>query len=67
MELYQFVIIYGGLVLLVAQVPSFHSLRHISLISLALSLAYSAFATAGSIYIGTDYSTNNQNNPTYNL
>ncbi|XP_010689985.2 GABA transporter 1 [Beta vulgaris subsp. vulgaris] len=52
MELYEFVIIYGGLVLLVAQVPSFHSLRHISLISLALSLAYSAFATAGSIYIG---------------
>lgn len=38
---------------MVAQVPSFHSLRHINLVSLVLSLAYSAFATAGSIYIGT--------------
>ncbi|KAL2937564.1 GABA transporter 1 [Bienertia sinuspersici] len=52
MELYQFVMIYGGAVLMVAQVPTFHSLRHINLISLVLSLAYSAFATAGSIYIG---------------
>ena len=53
MELHQFVLIYGGAVLMVAQIPSFHSLRHINLVSLALSLAYSAFATAGSIYIGT--------------
>ncbi|XP_057535755.1 GABA transporter 1-like [Amaranthus tricolor] len=53
MELHQFVLIYGGAVLMVAQIPSFHSLRHINLVSLALSLAYSAFATAGSIYIGS--------------
>lgn len=52
MELYQFVIVYGIAVLLVAQLPSFHSLRYINLISLVLSLAYSTFATAGSIYIG---------------
>ncbi|KAG8371206.1 hypothetical protein BUALT_Bualt13G0063200 [Buddleja alternifolia] len=53
MKLYQFVIIFGGLMLILAQFPSFHSLRHINLVSLVLSLAYSACATAGSIYIGS--------------
>lgn len=38
--------------LILAQLPSFHSLRHINLISLLLCLAYSAAATAASIYIG---------------
>ena len=38
--------------LILAQMPSFHSLRHINLISLLLCLAYSAAATAASIYIG---------------
>ncbi|CAN4120424.1 unnamed protein product [Withania somnifera] len=52
MKLYQFVIIFGGLMLILAQMPSFHSLRHINLISLLLCLAYSACATIGSIYIG---------------
>ncbi|XP_038692803.1 GABA transporter 1 [Tripterygium wilfordii] len=65
MKLYQFVIIFGGLMLVLAQIPSFHSLRHINLISLVLCLAYSACATAASIYIGSsnkgpkkDYSIN---------
>ncbi|KAK1375257.1 hypothetical protein POM88_031453 [Heracleum sosnowskyi] len=35
-----------------AQMPSFHSLRHINLVSLLLCLAYCACTTAGSIYIG---------------
>ncbi|GMH11115.1 hypothetical protein Nepgr_012956 [Nepenthes gracilis] len=52
MKLYEFVIIFGGLMLILAQMPSFHSLRHINLISLILCLAYSACATVGSIYIG---------------
>ncbi|XP_010278251.1 PREDICTED: GABA transporter 1-like [Nelumbo nucifera] len=52
MKLYQFVVIFGCFMLLLAQVPSFHSLRHINLISLVLCLAYSTCATAGSIYIG---------------
>ncbi|GFP98035.1 gaba transporter 1 [Phtheirospermum japonicum] len=51
MKLYEFVIIFGGLMLILAQIPSFHSLRHINLVSLLLCLAYSACATAGSIYI----------------
>ncbi|KAA8550237.1 hypothetical protein F0562_001921 [Nyssa sinensis] len=52
MKLYEFVIIFGGLMLILAQIPSFHSLRHLNLISLLLCLAYSTCATAGSIYIG---------------
>ncbi|KAL0370151.1 UNVERIFIED_CONTAM: GABA transporter 1 [Sesamum angustifolium] len=65
MKLYEFVIIFGGLMLILAQIPSFHSLRHINLVSLLLCLAYSSCATAASIYIGSsskgprkDYSLN---------
>ncbi|RZC70640.1 hypothetical protein C5167_033830 [Papaver somniferum] len=53
MKLYHFVMIFGGLLLILAQIPSFHSLRHINLISLLLCLAYSTCATAGSIYVGS--------------
>ncbi|KAF7128876.1 hypothetical protein RHSIM_Rhsim10G0170200 [Rhododendron simsii] len=52
MELYRFVIIFGSLILLLAQMPSFHSLRHINLVSLCLCLVYCACTTAGAIYIG---------------
>ncbi|KAL3752375.1 hypothetical protein ACJRO7_013085 [Eucalyptus globulus] len=52
MKLYEFVIIFGCLMLALAQIPSFHSLRHINMVSLVLSLLYSACATGGSIYIG---------------
>ncbi|GAB2274659.1 Sodium- and chloride-dependent GABA transporter 1 [Dionaea muscipula] len=52
MKLYEFVALFGILMLILAQMPSFHSLRHINFISLLLCLAYSACATAGSIYIG---------------
>ncbi|XP_057456031.1 GABA transporter 1-like [Lotus japonicus] len=52
MKLYEFVIIFGCFMLILAQIPSFHSLRHINLVSLVLCLVYSACATVGSIYIG---------------
>ncbi|KAE9450028.1 hypothetical protein C3L33_18073, partial [Rhododendron williamsianum] len=52
MELYRFIIIFGSLILLLAQMPSFHSLRHINLVSLCLCLVYCACTTAGAIYIG---------------
>ncbi|KAL6977166.1 Sodium- and chloride-dependent GABA transporter 1 [Sarracenia purpurea var. burkii] len=52
MQLYQFAIIFGALMLVVAQMPSFHSLRHINLISLILCLAYGACTTVAAIYIG---------------
>ncbi|XP_048425243.1 GABA transporter 1 isoform X3 [Pyrus x bretschneideri] len=52
MKLYEFMIIFGCLMLLLAQIPSFHSLRHINLVSVLLCLAYSACTTAACIYIG---------------
>ncbi|XP_062091893.1 GABA transporter 1-like [Humulus lupulus] len=52
MKLYHFIIMFGSVVLVLAQMPSFHSLRHINLISLLLCLAYSACAAAGSVNIG---------------
>ncbi|CAN1238798.1 GABA transporter 1 [Linum grandiflorum] len=52
MQLYKFIIIFGTATLFLAQMPSFHSLGHINLVSLMLCLTYSACATAGSIYIG---------------
>ncbi|KAJ4779785.1 Transmembrane amino acid transporter family protein [Rhynchospora pubera] len=51
-KLYVFIIIFGVFSLVLAQMPSFHSLRHVNLISLVLCLAYSLCATAGSIYAG---------------
>ncbi|KAI0497199.1 hypothetical protein KFK09_020421 [Dendrobium nobile] len=51
-KLYEFVAIFGAFMLILAQLPSFHSLRHINLVSLFLCLSYSACATAGSAYIG---------------
>ncbi|KAL7173844.1 hypothetical protein ACSBR2_033159 [Camellia fascicularis] len=65
MKLYEFVIIFGSFMLILAQMPSFHSLRHINLVSSLLCLAYCTCATAGCIYIGSsskgpkkDYSMN---------
>lgn len=53
MKLFEFVILFGGLLLVLAQIPSFHSLRHINFFSLVLCLLYSALAAAASIIIGT--------------
>ncbi|KAJ4850604.1 hypothetical protein Tsubulata_050489 [Turnera subulata] len=52
MQLYQFITVFGAATLFLAQIPSFHSLRHINFVSLILVLAYSTCVTAGSIYIG---------------
>ncbi|KAI3423042.1 Aa_trans domain-containing protein [Psidium guajava] len=52
MQLYQFITMFGVLTLFLAQIPSFHSLRHINLVSLVLCLTYSVCAMAGSIHIG---------------
>lgn len=52
MKLYEFIAIFGTVVMVLAQMPSFHSLRHVNLVSLILCLAFSACATAGSIYVG---------------
>ncbi|PON54381.1 Amino acid transporter, transmembrane domain containing protein [Trema orientale] len=52
MKLYDFTIVFGVLMLFLAQIPSFHSLRHINLVSLVLCLAFSICAVIGSLYIG---------------
>ncbi|CAN1252506.1 GABA transporter 1 [Linum perenne] len=52
LKLYLFITIFGCFMLTLAQIPSFHSLRHINLISLLLTLAYSACATAAAVHIG---------------
>ncbi|URE26457.1 Histone deacetylase [Musa troglodytarum] len=54
MRLHEFVIVFGAFMLVLAQIPSFHSLRHINLVSLLLCLSYSACAAAGSIHAGTN-------------
>eukprot|EP01018_Ginkgo_biloba_P015608 Gb_34701 [translate_table: standard] len=52
MKLYEFIICFGSLMLILAQMPSFHSLRHINMISLFLCFAFSACGVGGSIYAG---------------
>jgi hypothetical protein len=52
-KLYVFVAIFGVFLMILAQLPSFHSLRHINLISLLLCLSYSLCAVAGCIYLGS--------------
>uniref|UniRef100_A0A0C9QND3 TSA: Wollemia nobilis Ref_Wollemi_Transcript_18683_2080 transcribed RNA sequence n=1 Tax=Wollemia nobilis TaxID=56998 RepID=A0A0C9QND3_9CONI len=52
MKLYQFIICFGVLMLILAQMPSFHSLRYINMISFLLCIAYSACAVGGSIHSG---------------
>uniref|UniRef100_A0A0E0JR86 Amino acid transporter transmembrane domain-containing protein n=1 Tax=Oryza punctata TaxID=4537 RepID=A0A0E0JR86_ORYPU len=52
-KLYVFVAIFGVFMMILAQMPSFHSLRHVNLISLVLCLAYSFCAVAACIYLGS--------------
>ncbi|KAH8942894.1 hypothetical protein BDL97_13G019800 [Sphagnum fallax] len=52
MQLYEFIIIFGTLMLLLSQLPSFHSLRYINLVSLVCCLGYSLCVVGGSIYVG---------------
>jgi drug/metabolite transporter (DMT)-like permease len=52
MQLYEFIIIFGILMLILSQLPSFHSLRHINLASLVFCLGFSLCVVGGSIYVG---------------
>ncbi|XP_057446379.1 GABA transporter 1-like [Lotus japonicus] len=52
MKLYQFIIICGVITMILAQLPSFHSLRHVNLVGLILSVIYATCVTVGCIYIG---------------
>ncbi|XP_042429908.1 probable GABA transporter 2 [Zingiber officinale] len=52
LRLYHFIIMVTVVLILLSQLPSFHSLRHINLASVILSLAYSGLVTGGCIYAG---------------
>ncbi|KAF7031673.1 hypothetical protein CFC21_042966 [Triticum aestivum] len=52
-KLYVFVAIFGVFLVILVQLPSFHSLRHVNLVSLLLCLSYSLCAVAGCVYLGT--------------
>uniref|UniRef100_A0A803M679 Amino acid transporter transmembrane domain-containing protein n=1 Tax=Chenopodium quinoa TaxID=63459 RepID=A0A803M679_CHEQI len=67
MKLRYFVIVFGGLMLILAQMPSFHSLRHINLTSLILCLAYSACTTAASIYVGINNNASEESKTDYSV
>lgn len=52
MKLYQFIAIVTVVMMLLSQLPTFHSLRHINLGSLILCLGFSFLTTAACIYAG---------------
>ncbi|WOH12270.1 hypothetical protein DCAR_0831772 [Daucus carota subsp. sativus] len=52
-KLYQFIAIVTGVMIVLSQMPTFHSLRHINLVSLFLSLGYTLLVTAACIYAAT--------------
>ncbi|WOL03175.1 putative GABA transporter 2 isoform X1 [Canna indica] len=52
MKLYHFIIMATVVLILLSQLPSFHSLRHINFASVLLSLGYSGLVTGGCIYAG---------------
>lgn len=52
-KLYEFIAIVTGVMIFLSQMPTFHSLRHINLVSLFLSLGYTFLVTGACIYAGT--------------
>ncbi|KAG0629440.1 hypothetical protein M758_1G103800 [Ceratodon purpureus] len=52
MQLFEFTVIFGIVMMVLSQLPSFHSLRYINLVSLLCSLGYSLCAVGGCIYAG---------------
>eukprot|EP00249_Psilotum_nudum_P019575 c27321_g1_i5 orf=158-874(+) len=52
MKLYEFIIVFGIVMMILSQFPSFHSLRFINLLSLLMCLGYSMCVVGGSIYAG---------------
>lgn len=51
-QLYEFIAFFGVVMLLLSQLPSFHSLRYINMVSLFCCLGYSLCAVGGCIYAG---------------
>ncbi|RDY02098.1 putative GABA transporter 2, partial [Mucuna pruriens] len=53
MKLYEFIAVVTVIMIVLSQLPTFHSLRHINLCSLFLSLGYTALVVGACIYAGT--------------
>ncbi|KAK6137301.1 hypothetical protein DH2020_028954 [Rehmannia glutinosa] len=53
LKLYHFIAVVTGIMILLSQFPSFHSLRHINLGSLLLSLGYTFLVVGACIHAGT--------------
>lgn len=51
-KLYEYIAIVTGVMIVLSQMPTFHSLRHINLASLFLSLGYTFLVTGACIYAG---------------
>ncbi|MCO5573901.1 hypothetical protein L7F22_027676 [Adiantum nelumboides] len=49
LELYEFIVVFGMLVLLLSQIPTMHSLRHFNMVSILLCFGYSLCAFIGSL------------------
>ncbi|KAK7406063.1 hypothetical protein VNO78_07679 [Psophocarpus tetragonolobus] len=52
LKLYEFIAMVTAIMIVLSQLPTFHSLRHINLCSLFLSLGYSALVVGASIHAG---------------
>eukprot|EP00250_Pteridium_aquilinum_P002872 c13100_g2_i1 orf=371-1411(-) len=52
LQLFEFIVVFGILVLLLAQIPSMHSLRHFNMVSIMLCFGYSLCAFIGSLIAG---------------
>ena len=52
--LYEFIVLFGIVMLVLSQLPSFHSLRYINLASLLFCLGYTICVVGGCIYAGTE-------------
>lgn len=55
LKLYDFIAIVTGVQIVLSQFPSFHSLRHINLVSLFLSLGYTFLVVGACIHAGKSF------------
>lgn len=53
LKLYEFIAMVTVVMIVLSQLPTFHSLRHINLVSLLLSLGYTLLVVGASIHAGT--------------
>lgn len=53
LKLYEFIAMVTAVMIVLSQLPSFHSLRHINCVSLLLSVGYTFLVVAACINLGT--------------